>query len=324
MIGRRRFAREVRALQELDSPHIVEILDSSSHDEPGDAWYTMELASDGTLRDRIGSDWTLEEKVAAFLHICLGLESAHQANLVHRDLKPENVPVFPGPVYKVADFGLLRRRSLDTTTITTDGQFIGTMMYWSPEHSYDPRTVGPKSDIFTLGVMLFEMLTGRLPRLHGQSTEEVLKPLSGPLVPLLRSLLQPRQDRRPRNIQEVLSKLKTVCGRASVYIEGLTDPPSVQKEEHPDSWSVDRRRKFELWISSGSLTERQVEAICFVINEFKAHEIDYRVLQLLALRMKVTHLTASRHFYNACRKLGINGIGAARDIRRGDSTPWPE
>ncbi len=155
-----RFRREAQAAASLSHPNIVGIYDVG-HD--GDRYYiVMEYVQGQSLRDTIRKSGPLPPARAAWLawQILAALEHAHENNIVHRDIKPHNILVTPDGRVKVTDFGIARAAS--TSALTEAGTVIGTVNYFSPEQAKgDP--VGVQSDIYSLGVVLYEMLTGRVP-----------------------------------------------------------------------------------------------------------------------------------------------------------------
>lgn len=170
-----RFAREARAAARLSHPNVVAVLDQGRTDD-GHVFLVMEYVEGGTLRDvlrrkeflRPGEALTILSSVAA------GLSAAHQAGLIHRDIKPENVLMRPDGTVKVADFGLSRAADQHTTS----GAVLGTVAYASPELVTE-RRLDARSDLYSLGIMAWEMLTGRRPfdgspwtiaRAHAQKT----------------------------------------------------------------------------------------------------------------------------------------------------------
>lgn len=153
-----RLAREARAAAKLSHPHVVGVLDQG-HD--GDtAYLVMEYIRGHTLRDVINSKGALSPRLALALidPVVEGLGAAHAAGLIHRDVKPENVLIADDGRIKIGDFGLARA----VTTSTSTGALIGTVAYLSPELVLG-KPADARSDIYSTGIMLFEMLTGRQP-----------------------------------------------------------------------------------------------------------------------------------------------------------------
>jgi eukaryotic-like serine/threonine-protein kinase len=166
--ARERFMRESRACATLRHPNIVSILDFNIDGE-GHPFLVMELLSGPSLRDEIAARGRLDiADVQRILPpLCAALQLAHNRNIVHRDIKPANIVAHDfgsgDRVYKLVDFGLANvRESTDATPLTGMHQFLGTVPYASPEQ-LTGKPIGPRSDVYSLGAVIFEMLTGRVP-----------------------------------------------------------------------------------------------------------------------------------------------------------------
>jgi predicted ATPase len=165
----KRFFREARAASALNHPNIVTIHEVGQTDE-GAYYLVQELVQGSTLRDLIADGLSIERATALGRQLAAALAAAHQAGIVHRDIKPENVMVRPDGYLKVLDFGIARTVTFepDDTQETTAagptqaGTLLGTTSYMSPEQALG-RPVGPASDVFALGIVLYEMLSGRRP-----------------------------------------------------------------------------------------------------------------------------------------------------------------
>lgn len=153
-----RLGREAKAAAKLSHPHVVGVLDQGS-DGPT-AYLVMEYIKGHTLRDVIREKGALSPRLALALidPVVEGLGSAHAAGLIHRDIKPENVLIADDGRIKLGDFGLARA----VTTSTSTGALIGTVAYLSPELVLG-RTADARSDIYSVGIMLYEMITGKQP-----------------------------------------------------------------------------------------------------------------------------------------------------------------
>jgi serine/threonine protein kinase len=163
-----RFMRESRACARLRHPNIVSILDFNA-DQPDRPFLVMELLNGRSIKEEIGERGrlSLDDVQAIVPPLCAALHLAHRHGIVHRDLKPANIVAHefaPGErVYKIVDFGLANiRESADETRLTGAHQFVGTIAYASPEQ-LTGGTVDGRSDIYSLGAVVFEMLTGRVP-----------------------------------------------------------------------------------------------------------------------------------------------------------------
>jgi serine/threonine-protein kinase len=156
-----RFKREARSAASLSHPHIVPVF---AWGETGDGMYymAMEYLSGGTLKERIMSKGTLPARTATAvaLQIAEALQAAHEQGMIHRDIKPRNILITDSGHVKVADFGIAH--AAEASTISDLGDILGSVKYMSPEQAIG-EPVGPGSDLYSLGVVLYEMLTGRVP-----------------------------------------------------------------------------------------------------------------------------------------------------------------
>ena len=164
-----RFKREALAQAALEHPHILRIYDGGEFQ--GNLYFAMELAEGGDLD--VALEWSLPRKVELLAKLARALGYAHAEGYVHRDLKPANVLLTPEGEPKLTDFGLTKR--LDSTTmLTQEGALMGTPYYMSPEQAQGHgSTVGPTSDVFSLGVLLYQFVTGELP-FAGETTVQLL------------------------------------------------------------------------------------------------------------------------------------------------------
>jgi serine/threonine-protein kinase len=195
-----RFRREARAVAQLNHPYVVGVIDAGEDD--GTPYIVFEYVEGETLKDRIRRFGRLQvgEAVAYAIEIARALGAAHDHQIVHRDVKPQNVLIDEEGTAKVTDFGIAR--SLTEEGLTADGRVLGTTDYVSPEQALG-QDVGPQSDLYSLGVVLFEMLTGDVP-FHGENQVAVA-------MKHVREELPDVQMRRP----EVSSALASVVDRAT-------------------------------------------------------------------------------------------------------------
>lgn len=161
---RRRFAREVNVTSQFDHPGIVPVFDSgvAQHQR----YFVMPFVEGRRLNDYVsGQDRSTDELLRLFAEICDAVGHAHCKQVVHRDLKPSNIVVSDDGKPRVLDFGLAKTGdSGDATTLSVTGHVMGTLNYMSPEQAIGAnRTIDPRSDVYSLGVMLYELLAGRIP-----------------------------------------------------------------------------------------------------------------------------------------------------------------
>lgn len=163
--ARTRFLREARMTANIDSPHVVRVLDCR-FDEADEPYLVLELLHGENLEQRVHrhgplSVYDVEEIVA---QTCEGLGATHQAGIVHRDLKPENVFLVAGPTMfvKILDFGVSKPKRIEEC-LDVDRLPAGTPQYMSPEHMFEPETTDERSDLFSLAAVAYYALTGRSP-----------------------------------------------------------------------------------------------------------------------------------------------------------------
>ncbi|MBA3615293.1 MAG: serine/threonine protein kinase, partial [Rubrobacteraceae bacterium] len=156
-----RFRREAKSAAALVNRYIVPIFDWGEA-EDGTYYIVMEYVPEGDLGDRIKNEGILSPGTAAevALQVAEALQAAHKRGIIHRDVKPRNILIAGSAHIKVADFGIAR--AVESTTISHSGDILGSVKYMSPEQAAGER-VGPESDLYSLGVVLYETLTGRVP-----------------------------------------------------------------------------------------------------------------------------------------------------------------
>src|SRR5918997_339382 len=195
-----RFRREARAVARLNHPHVVTVIDAGEDD--GAPYIVFEYVEGETLKERIRRLGRLPvaEAVAYAIDIGRALESAHAHRLVHRDVKPQNVLIDPDGRAKVTDFGIAR--SLEAQGLTATGRVLGTTDYVSPEQALGHEVTG-QSDVYSLGVVIYEMLTGEVPFRADTQVAVAMKHVRDPLPDV--------QRRRP----EISASLAAVVERAT-------------------------------------------------------------------------------------------------------------
>lgn len=164
-----RYEREVQILGQLKHPHIVGIHDSG--ESGGYSYYVMDYISGQTLDGWMsGAERTIEEALRLFADICEAINAAHLRGVIHRDLKPSNILIDLKGAPRILDFGLAKIATQEVTgesrmePITITGQFVGSLPWASPEQVVgNPELIDTRTDVYALGVILYQMLTGRFP-----------------------------------------------------------------------------------------------------------------------------------------------------------------
>jgi len=172
-LGPDRFPREIRILARLQHPHILPLLDSG--EAKGFLFYTMPFVEGESLRERVDRDGALPipEAIRILREVADALAAAHAAGVLHRDIKPGNV-MLSGRHALVMDFGVAKAVSdLGGESLTTVGVAVGTPTYMSPEQATASDDIDARSDIYALGLMAYEILTG-MPPFHGKSAQATL------------------------------------------------------------------------------------------------------------------------------------------------------
>jgi serine/threonine protein kinase len=195
-----RFKREAMSAASLSHPNIVQVYDRGETEE-GASYIAMEYVPGGTLKEWISREGPLEAADAAGIgaQVAEALGAAHDRGMVHRDIKPQNVLLAARGGAKVADFGIARAGS--SATISRTGSVMGTAGYMSPEQALG-KPATPKSDLYSLGVVLYEALTGELPYTADNPIAVSMKHVNEPLQPPIE--LNPRI---PRGMNALVTKL---------------------------------------------------------------------------------------------------------------------
>jgi serine/threonine protein kinase/Tol biopolymer transport system component len=259
----RRFEQEAKAAGTLNHPNILAVYDVGTHD--GAPYVVSELLEGETLRDRLfGPLIPLRKVVDYAAQIARGLAAAHARNIVHRDLKPENIFISEDGQVKILDLGLaklIEPANIDLTLAdqptrklyTTPGSVVGTLGYMSPEQ-VDGKPVDYRSDIFSFGVVLYEMLTGKRAfptretlreTLHAIATEDPPDPsengrnISPALTLLLRRCLEKNPQHRFHSASDLAFAIEALSG-STMISRGVVALPALRsiKRRELIAWSV--------------------------------------------------------------------------------------
>ena len=237
---RRRFVREARLAARLSHPNVVNVFDAG--EDGGRPYIVMEHVEGETLADLLARRGRLppEEARALALQVARGLAHAHAAGLVHRDVKPQNLLLREDGTLKIADFGIAR--AAEGTSLTQTGTVLGTAAYLSPEQALG-EDVTPATDVYSLGAVLYELLTGR-PPLEVRSLDDLAKAKA--IAPLRE--LAPEV---PRDLEDVLMRClaRNPAYRPTDLERELAPqaPQTPQTRQMPTAAPEPSRRK--LWLA---------------------------------------------------------------------------
>ena len=254
-----RFEREADILKQLKHPNIVRLLASGKyHRSP---FYAMEYIDgeplDQILQRRGKLSW--QEVVELGKQVCAALQHAHEAGIIHRDLKPSNLMFDRNKVLKLTDFGIAK--DTDVTGLTSANSTVGTAAYMSPEQCRGERNLTPKSDLYSLGVLFYELLTGRKPFLAESAMDMFIQHVQGDfdrpaehvmdipvwLDTLVCQLMEKKPDNRPLNahtvaqaLDDVKTKVEALKSAGEDAVARLARTPSgkIAKEERELAESI--------------------------------------------------------------------------------------
>jgi serine/threonine protein kinase len=261
---RDRFLREARSMARLNHRNIVAVYDAGRDD--GWSYIVMELVEGRTLGSVPAHELTVHTAIRHYIEMLEALSYAHENDVVHRDVKPANVMVLSSGAVKVMDFGLARRTS-DMSSASTAGEIVGTIAYLPPER-FLGKTADARSDLYSVGIMLYETFTGTLPFksdsddlvavIFGHVNEPPAPPRSvNRAVPaeiehVILKLIEKEPDRRYQTAQEVVAELRALLGEgpAAPADPALQQPPSAaaaarSKAGKSDSAEQERRLTIE-------------------------------------------------------------------------------
>ncbi len=223
-----RFEKEATALAALSHPNIVQIIDRGQTGEH--YFFVMELVQGITLREMMNNQrLTVRDALRIGVQIARAIDSAHDAKIVHRDLKPENILIDARGHVKIADFGLAGMQGNERNiALTATSVAMGTVNYMAPEQRRDAKHVDHRADLYSLGVLLYEMLTTELPIGRFRLPSEKQPGLDPAIDVILARLLDPDPASRPDRALEVVNALEPMIatnGQSSV--PAVVAPPKA-------------------------------------------------------------------------------------------------
>jgi serine/threonine-protein kinase len=248
---RERFRREATAVARLHHPNIVEVHDTGEDAKPDGApvpYIVMEYVEGSALRDVLNEEiaangaMPAQRALTITAEVLAALDEAHEHGLVHRDIKPGNIMLNRRGQVKVMDFGIARALQSGVTSMTQTGMVVGTPQYLSPEQALG-RGVDARSDLYSVGIMLFELLTGRLPfdgdsplsiaYAHVQEQPPAASSVNPALSPAVDALVATALRKDPANRYPSAAAMREECLRLAGGGEPSTPPPALPQQTPP-------------------------------------------------------------------------------------------
>jgi serine/threonine protein kinase len=286
-----RFVREARALARLSHPNIVAVYDFGQSDS---LYYFLMEYVDGVNLRRLMQEGRLTPEMALKMvpQICEALEYAHNEAIVHRDIKPENLLLDHKGQVKIADFGLAKLLGSDENLahLTGTGEVMGTYQYMAPEQMQHPSAVDHRADIYSLGVVFYEMLTGELPLGRFQSPSQRVH-IDVRLDEVVLRALETKPERRYQHAAEVKAEVDNILAKPKTD-SFSPSAPSTTTAASPSLGTTGQ--------ATGPWRPRPSRAVQGLLNVLLFVAFVICLLQFLDYRESVSHraqgLSATHHF----------------------------
>ena len=239
----RRFIREAEIAMRVEHPNLVKVYDVGRDPETGLAFMVMDYESGGSLHDKIaekllaGRRFAVREALDVVRKIAGALEAASEAGVVHRDVKPDNILFDEAGMPHLADLGVAKVEGDASTVLTMSNVIVGTPAYMAPEHMLDSHNADCRADIYSLGIVLWEMLAGERPNAEASQSELMAMAVRGERIPDIRTM-------RPKTPRHVVELLRRMC-----------DPKPERRFSTPievvrflDEWKALEARRFRRFL----------------------------------------------------------------------------
>jgi WD40 repeat protein len=327
---RQRFRTEAEAIARLQHPHIVQVFEVGEH--KGTPYFSLEFCAGGSLADRLRATPLPPREAAALLEtLARAMQTAHAAGVVHRDLKPANVLLAADGAPKVTDFGLAKKLD-DASGQTHTGQVLGTPSYMAPEQAVGQgRLIGPAADVYALGAILYDCLTGRPPFRAATAVDTLMQVVAE----------EPPSPRRlnpgmPRDLETICLKcLQKAPGKRYASAEELAEDLRRFREGEPvrarpvgaleRGWRWCRRNPASAasaFAAAASLLAAAVVSTAFGLRAERARQGEAeRARNEASAREEAVHARqdAQRQLIDLC---GESGLTAAREQDHSQALLW--
>jgi serine/threonine protein kinase len=271
-----RFDREATTLAEMSHPNIVQIIDRG--EDQGRLYFAMQYVAGTDFQHVLHREnWPLDRKLNVIVQVLKGLDYAHKNGIIHRDIKPANILIDSEDNALVADFGISHILAPQTNQLTETGAVVGTFAYMSPEQKEDSSSVDHRTDIYAVGVMLYEVLTGKPPLARHRKPSEISRQLSPEFDAVVMKALQSDPAARYQKAVEMKDELLAVMHKSDV----AAPPPTVEKaKSFLGNCSFLDTLKTGVY-SSTYLVEDRATGSLFVIKKQNKPDIGLREARLL-------------------------------------------
>jgi len=228
---RKRFEREAKALAKLSHPNIIKVFDFGEFE--GSPYLVMEYIAGGSLKELLGKPLPWETALRILIPIAEGLEYAHEHEIIHRDVKPANILISQSGDPLITDFGIAKILEMsEDVALTGTGVGIGTPEYMAPEQGLGKSSIDQRVDIYSLGIILYEMVTGKKPYTAETPMAVVFKHISDPLpspreiVPgipeTVKAIIFKATAKKPENRYQTISEFRQAVER--LFLERQIEP----------------------------------------------------------------------------------------------------
>ena len=271
-----RFRREALLTSEINHPNVIRILDDG---EDGDIRFSVMEMMPLSLRDALsGGSMPISRVVNVCRQASLGLKAAHDHNVIHRDIKPENILINSNWTVKVSDFGIAHADDLPDLTAT--GATIGTGRYMSPEQFMDSKRVDARADIYSLGVTLHEMLTGKRYE-RGESAKASRPTIPGELERIINKCIEMDRERRYESADDLFKDVANVELINRCALIDLYEATNGGNWGNSNNWLTDK--PLDDWHGVTANRDGVVSGLSFTLNNLKG-EIPPEIAHLTELK----------------------------------------